>query len=343
MSSQALIISMAVGFLTTLWIIPKLIYHFKKIGIYGMDQAKKHAPIIPESGGTAVGFGVFAGIMTYMALSTFVSLSTVNMRIILAALITIQTITFIGFMDDILTGRGKTLGLNGDKNFRIGMRQRTKALLVLPAAIPLMVVNAGHSTMYIPFFGLVNFGIIYPLLLVPIGVLAVSNATNMLAGFNGLEAGMGATALFGLGLYTNLIGAREASIVAFIGTACLLAFLYFNWYPSKIFPGDSGTYLTGAIIATVVIIGNIEKFGFIVFFPWVIEAIIKALQGFKATCFGKLTKEGYLKPKNDRIESLTHVVMSLGNFKEYQITTIFVFIEAGFVGLAFLLQNFGII
>ena len=340
---ERIIISIAITILTVLLLTPKLISKFKLIGLIGIDQAKKRKPIVAESGGTAVAAGFFAGIMTYLAITTFLIPANINITIILASLVTVQTIALIGFFDDIITKKEVTKDIHGDKNYRIGLRQRTKALLVLPAAVPLMVINAGHSTMAIPIIGTINFGILYPLLLIPIGVLAVANAVNMLAGLNGLESGMTAIALIGLGIYGYMNNEIEASIIAFIGAAAFLTFLYFNKYPAKIFPGDTGTYLAGALIATVVITGNMEKFGIIIFMPWIIEAFIKLKTRFKGTSFGKLTKQGYLKPKNNKIESLTHVIMNSGNYTEKQVVWILWLMEAATVTTAFILWSIGAI
>ncbi|MCH7535807.1 MAG: glycosyl transferase family 4, partial [Bacteroidetes bacterium] len=63
--------------------------------------------------------------------------------------------------------------------------------LTIPIAIPLIVVNAGVSDITLPFIGSVDFGILFPLLIVPIMIIFTTNAFNMLAGFNGLEAGNG--------------------------------------------------------------------------------------------------------------------------------------------------------
>jgi hypothetical protein len=60
-------------------------------------------------------------------------------------------------------------------------------LFPIIAALPLMAIAAGETTMFIPFFGIINLGIIYSLIVIPIGVTGASNAFNMLAGFNGLE------------------------------------------------------------------------------------------------------------------------------------------------------------
>ncbi len=340
---ERIIISTGVTALTVLLLTPKLINKFKLIGLIGIDQAKKGKPIVAESGGTAVAAGFFAGIMTYLAITTFAMPTQINITILLAALVTVQTIALIGFFDDIITKKTLTKDIHGDKNYRIGLRQKTKALLVLPAAIPLMVINAGHSTMAIPFIGIINFGIIYPLILIPIGVLCVANAVNMLAGLNGLETGMTTIALTSMGIYAYLNNAIEASIIAFIGATAFLSFLYYNKYPAKVFPGDTGTYLAGALIATVTITGNMEKFAIIIFTPWIIEAFIKLKTKFKGTSFGKLTKQGHLKPKNNKTESLTHVIMNSGDYTEKQVVWIFWLIEAAIATTALILWNTGII
>ena len=53
-----------------------------------------------------------------------------------------------------------------------------------------MAINAGVSAVNIPFIGNVDFLIFYPLLVIPLAVIFVSNAVNLLGGFNGLQPGM---------------------------------------------------------------------------------------------------------------------------------------------------------
>ncbi len=45
----------------------------------------------------------------------------------------------------------------------------------------------------------------------------------------------------------------------------LLAFLWFNWYPAKVFPGDTLTYSVGALVACIAILGDMEKIAVILF------------------------------------------------------------------------------
>jgi len=76
------------------------------------------------------------------------------------------------------------------------------------AALPLMVINSGNSTMSLPIAGSVDWGIIYPLLIVPVGIIGALNSFNMVAGYNGLEAGMGVIILSTLS-YVAFIGGNR--------------------------------------------------------------------------------------------------------------------------------------
>jgi len=298
-------------------------------GILGVDQQKSNKPRIPTSAGMVVIIGILTGIFFYIGMSTFILNTPVNFSYIFAGSFSILIITLVGFLDDI--AMSKTPENNkGIKEYRTGLRQWKKALFVLPAAIPLMVVKAGTTSMSIPFIGMVNFGIIYPLIFIPIAVLCVANATNMLAGMNGLEAGMGAVAMLSLGLYamlSNLVNSPEAIIISFSAGGALLAVLYWNKYPAKILPGDSLTYLIGAVIVTTVVLGNMEKFGIIIFTPWIIEAFLKLRSKFQARSLGDLQPDGTLKAPYKKIYSLTHVIMKIKPFKEWQITSILISIE----------------
>ena len=134
--------------------------------------------------------------------------------------------------------------------------------------------------MRIPFLGIVNFGIFYPLLLVPLGITGAANAVNMLAGFNGLEVGMGVVAVGSLAIIAYLIGQTTALIILMAALGALIATLYYNWYPAKILVGDVGTLSIGAVIACAVIIGNYETAGVIIVIPFVVDFLIKAKNHF---------------------------------------------------------------
>ena len=329
-----LIIPMIIAFLTTFFVTKLIIRFLKVIGVVGIDLHKKNSPKIPSSGGICVSIGLIVGMLAYIGIQTFVYKSSINSLDFFAVMCSMFLATAIGFVDD-MNVRARMIKTKDGLNIKAGLPQ-SKWLLTLPAAIPLMVISAGESTMAIPFIGSVNFGLLYPLLLIPIGFVGASNAVNLLGGFNGSEAGMGAVYTLALGVYA-LMHASHASVIFLILFASLLAFLKYNWYPAKIFAGDSLTYLLGSAVVSGVIIGDMEKIGVIVLFPFFIEFLLKAMSRFKASCIGILRKDGKLDPPyGKKIYSITHILMNLRPMREVEITLWLILIAAVFSLIPFL-------
>jgi len=336
----SIIVSAAVTFLIT----PHFIRFLRDSGIVGFDLQKKNRPKLATSGGICVAFGVLAGLLTYIGLQTFIVMQGrleeewLWLVPLLAVTSSVLIVMFIGFLDD-LNVKLYTENTKEGRDIRIGLPQWLKPLLTLPAAIPLMVINTGKSAMAIPFVGEVNFGIIYPLLLIPLGVVGASNAVNMLAGFNGLEAGMGIVYFLGLGISAvlNPRATTGGAVILLVTFAALVGFFWYNWYPARILPGDSLTYLLGSVVASGIIIGNMEKAGIIAMLPFIIEFFLKLRVKFKASCLGKLREDGKLDPPyGKKIYSLTHLIMNLKPMTEKQVTIILILIQALFTILIFL-------
>ncbi|MCS7106032.1 MAG: hypothetical protein NZ942_01820 [Candidatus Aenigmarchaeota archaeon] len=323
------VFSSLISFLVTFFITPKLMKFLYSTGIVGLDLHKKNKPKLPSSGGICVTFGILAGLLSYVGIQTFVFEQKENVIPLLAVISSVLIVTFVGFLDDINVKTRKVRTKDG-LNIKVGIPQWVKPLITLPAAIPLMVISAGETTMLIPFFGSINFGIFYPLFLVPIGVVVASNLVNLLGGFNGSEAGMGIVYMLSLGIYA-LINGSIGSIIFLVSFASLLGFIRYNWFPARILPGDSLTYLLGSLVASGVIVGNMEKVGVIVLFPFIIEFFLKARAKFKATCLGKLRNDGKLDPPyGKKIYSITHILMNLKKMREIEVTVWLIIIEIVF-------------
>lgn len=300
-----------VAFLATLLAVPYAIKFSNRIGLTALDQQKAGKPVLPTSGGLPVMVGFFLGTMAFAAAFTFSDGAAVDLTLLLAAVLSTLVITLVGFIDDIYLGRKRQRDASGGTEFRIGLPQWAKPLLVLPAAVPLMAVSAGVPTVVLPLAGKVDFGLLYPLLLVPLAVVFVSNATNMLAGLNGLEAGLGFLASGSLGLFAAANGRWEAAALAFAAAAALLAFYAFNRFPARMLPGDSLTYFAGGSFVSAVIVGNVERFAVVVFLPWILEFLLKLRARFRARSYGDLQRDGTLAAPYPRVYSLTHVAMKL--------------------------------
>lgn len=258
---------------------------------------KPGQPPVAEMGGLGIvgGFGI--GVLALIALRTFFkieALASVSTLELLAVLATVLIIALIGLIDDL-----------------IGVHQGWKAVIPALAAIPLIVIEVGQKTMILPFIGSVDLGILYPLVFVPLGVTGAANAFNMLAGFNGLEAGMGAVAVGALAVIAIYLGEVTALALLLAALGALVVTLYFNWYPAKIFIGDVGTLTIGAVIATAVIIGNFEWAGVIVILPHALDFLLKARKGFPSAGWWGEYRDGKLYcPKHGPV-GLAQLILKL--------------------------------
>ena len=316
------------SFFCTLLVTPYFNKFFRATGIVGRDIMKDDATPIADMGGPGVILGFLTGLFFYISIGIFALGQELNDLVyLLASISTVLIITLIGFFEVLTTLMKQREGPGLFARMkRKGIPRWFYYFITIPAAIPLMAVKAGISSMSLPLLGEVEFGIIYPLIIIPLAVLCCTNATNFFAGFNGLEAGMGFVLHLSLGLFALANGRDTAALIALTFAFSLLAFLRYNWYPAKVFPGDLN-YTIGAVCVCVAVVGNIERFAILCFIPWVIESIMKALTKFDAENFGVLQEDGTLKPRDKEIRSLTHLVMSMGRFKEYQVSTILIAVE----------------
>ncbi|MEK6941453.1 MAG: UDP-N-acetylglucosamine--dolichyl-phosphate N-acetylglucosaminephosphotransferase [archaeon] len=303
--------SAAVGYFTLPFLIRRMVLR----NLVGPDMNKLNKPMVAELGGIGVLFGFIFGIMAALGADSFFGGfggNAINLTALLAAFSTVLIIGLVGIFDDII----------GWKN---GIRKWQHALFPVFAALPLMVLPQSISVtaLTIPFFGPVSFGILYSFLVVPVAITGASNAVNMLGGLNGLEAGMGALISFTLLLIMFFLPAEHAGrmeviilMAAMLGV--LIVFLKFNWFPAKIFGGDSLTLMIGASIAAASIIGNVEKIGLILFSVYFVELAVKAKHRFQSECFGVPQRDGTLAA-DPRGGSITQWVMKMGNLTEPEV------------------------
>ncbi len=158
----------------------------------------------------------------------------------------------------------------------------------------------------------------------PIGIVGAANAFNMIAGFNGLEAGMGVILLFSMGTAAYLLGKPWVGVLALLMTAALLAFLVYNKYPAKVFPGDTLTYSVGAFIACIAILGNMERLAILLYALYYLDFALSLRGRFKVEAFGVVDEKGCLKEPRQKLYHLTHLAMRVlrslkGSAREHEV------------------------
>ena len=227
------------SFLVTRVSMPRIIKKLEDANIVGKDIHKSWKPIVAEMGGFGILFGFIIGIF-----------SGIYMHDILAyplciVLIVILLVGIIGIVDDLLA-----------------LSSKEKFFLLFLAGIPLIWAAPP------------NVGILY-LIVIPIALSIGSNLTNMLAGLNGIESGLGVISMTSLTIACIILGKYDVTIISMSMLGALIAFLYYNRYPAKIFPGDTGTLIIGAAIVSIAFIGRVKLIALIVLMPNIIDAALK--------------------------------------------------------------------
>ncbi|OGY26876.1 MAG: hypothetical protein A2Z11_01745 [Candidatus Woykebacteria bacterium RBG_16_43_9] len=171
-----------------------------------------------------------------------------------------------------------------------GLRLRYKVLLQLIISFLigyLLYTKVGLSSVHVPIFDLdIVLGSWY-VLWSAIVIFATTNAVNITDGLDGLATGLTIftlSAFWFLSAQTNL-GDVTLFIAVIVGS--LLAFLYFNIYPARVWLGDTGALSIGAMLAVIALIIDASLVLPFVGLVFVMEAASSLSQMFTKGVFHK--------------------------------------------------------
>jgi UDP-GlcNAc:undecaprenyl-phosphate/decaprenyl-phosphate GlcNAc-1-phosphate transferase len=229
----SIILAFITAFLLTFRVIPSVIYLAKIKKIYDIpDERKSHDEVKPRLGGIAI----FAGLLFSIILwSPFQYLG--DLQYILAAFI---IIFLIGAKDDIEPV---------SPLMKFGAELFAASIIVFFANIRITsfygVLGIGHLPLIFSF----TFSIFV--------IIALINAFNLIDGVDGLAGSIGVIVAFTFGFWFYKVDRIELAVVSFAAIGSIIAFLYYNITPSKIFMGDTGSLLLG-LVASVLAISFLE-------------------------------------------------------------------------------------
>lgn len=160
---------------------------------------------------------------------------------------TFVAFTLVGLYDDL-----KKIFLHKPGHF-FGLKLRHKLILEIILSVLIsywLFTELKIQIIHIPFFGVINLGIFY----IPFAafvITAFANAYNITDGMDGLAAGILMVALVSFWVISHTILDTSLSLFIAIWLGGLMAFLYFNIYPARIFLGDVGALTFGATFAII--------------------------------------------------------------------------------------------
>lgn len=120
----------------------------------------------------------------------------------------------------------------------------------------------GYSSVHIPFFGMVDLEIFY----IPLFILVLysgANSVNITDGLDGLAGGLLLFQYVAYGFITYNMGLFILSAFCLIIAWALIAFLWFNIHPARVFMWDIGSLSLGATLAVIAMMTD-TLLGFIV-------------------------------------------------------------------------------
>ncbi len=167
--------------------------------------------------------------------------------------LTLISFGLLGFYDDIRKFYG--FSIKGAWGLRI--RYKFFLQLLLALGIGFLLYDKMHlSSVYIPIVA-INLDLGYFYVFYAAGVIiATANAVNITDGLDGLVSGLLIMALAAFWYVTAATGLRDVTLFIAVMTGALLAFLYFNIYPARVWLGDTGALALGGMLAVISLLTN---------------------------------------------------------------------------------------
>lgn len=149
-----------------------------------------------------------------------------------------------------------TLGVVDDVR---GVRARYKLLAQIAVALFVVATGDPLESIRLPLLGELGLGPTTSAVLGVLWIVGLINAVNIIDGVDGLAASVALIASVGL-LALGAIGQYTFVVLICTGLAGSLAgFLPYNFYPARIFLGDTGSMLLGFVLATITLMGTYKS------------------------------------------------------------------------------------
>jgi UDP-GlcNAc:undecaprenyl-phosphate GlcNAc-1-phosphate transferase len=211
------------------------------------DERRLHRIRVPRLGGLALFFGVIVPALAFADLS----------RSVRGLLVGAAVATVVGAIDD----------------FR-GLRWWEKLGGQLVAASIPTIFGVWIDRFTFPFVGIHELPSWVGVPLTVLWIVAIMNMVNFLDGLDGLAAGVCGIAGFTFAVIALSLGKPNAAILSAIVLGAALGFLRHNFFPARIFMGDSGAMLLGFTLATISVEGLLKTAATVaLFFPLLVLAV----------------------------------------------------------------------
>jgi len=212
------------AFVVSMVSIPPVIMLVNKYRLHDIpDIRKEHTIPTPTLGGIAIMAGMIISLAFWFPFSFTGEIMTCFFSIV--------ALFAMGITDDV-----KDLS--------------AKYKFIVEIALATLIALSGiRITTFGGLFGLNDLSITAQYTFTILAIVGITNAFNLIDGIDGLAGGLSFMSLVTLGIFLTISGDKSFALIAFALAGGVLAFLYFNMNPAKIFMGDTGSLVLGFVIA----------------------------------------------------------------------------------------------
>jgi UDP-N-acetylglucosamine--dolichyl-phosphate N-acetylglucosaminephosphotransferase len=216
------------------------------------------------------------------------------------------------------------------------LRWRYKAFFPLIAAIPLISLAIRlqpppRTYMTIPILGVIDFGIYYFFIIIPLIVTVTTNTVNQLGGLNGLETICPAIVMIGLMIFSG-----SNAILLHVPLIVWLLLALFN-FQGKIFVGNTGSFAIGITLAAFAIISDLKTTLLISLLPYIFNSSLILLNYFFFRARASVSFDGK-KLFSDHRRSLITLITHRRYLTERQVVVIISLLVAASTFVALFVQ-----
>lgn len=256
----------------------------------------------PTMGGVIFGILILIGYLLSLKLIG----EPISIYPTLVIIVTILGYGILGFLDDyLIVIKHNNAGISPSIKFIIQV--------IIAVIVFFILLNNNHSTVINIFGFKFDFTFVYGLFIV-IFLSGTTNAVNLTDGLDGLASGTIITILIGTAIYAYYVNNTNILVLSVVSIIFIIGFMFYNIHPAKIFMGNTGSMILGAIIAVIFIILKIEFLLLVMGMVLVIETLSDIIQ----VLYFKLTK-------GKRVFKMAplHHHFELCGYSEWQIDLIF--------------------
>ena len=280
---QDLFIILIIGFILSLGIVAivmpfyirllKSLHYEQRVSEYALEEYKNKAKT-PIMGGL-----LFVVVPIIICIVVYPNI--MNDKSALMIMLSYFLFFLVGFLDDILIIL---------RNSNEGLNPKLKMLMQLGFGLLIVLVfkDILDTRIIIPIIDIsIDLGYIIYAIFAVFVFTAESNAVNFTDGMDGLCAGVSAISLIAFLILAIYLKRYNVALIIACVEGGLIGYLYYNFFPAKIFMGDSGSLALGALFVAIAMVLKQELLLIIVggIFLW--EMICVCLQQLSVRLFHK--------------------------------------------------------